>query len=215
MTLNKQTLLLLLLIVLLTLSGCASKPTIYSDFDSRHSFAQNKTFTWVQDPPLLRAGNYIVSALAESRMTAAIRAELVNKGYTFVETIDDADLSVVYTMGARDKIEFVSSNRGFYNHRNDWGWGAYYFPYFVHFPFDRGRRYQDDLRSYTKGDIAIDIFETETMQPVWHTKASKKLSRKDLNSEAKNAEEIAMRLLQHFPLVGCVAVASEQCRPFK
>ena len=212
---HKLIFLCLLFPITALLSACASKPVVYSDFDPRHDFSENQTFTWVHEPPMLQAGDHPVSALAETRMTAAIKGTLINKGYVFVHDKTEADLSVVYTMGARDKIEVVKHPSGYYRHRRDWGWGAYYFPYFVHFPFSHERPNEEGFHRYTDGTIALDIFDTRSQQPIWHTKASKRLSRKDLDSDAKNAEEIAERMLRDFPMQGCDVQITDECRPFK
>jgi hypothetical protein len=214
---NKHLSLSALTIILLLLNACATKPVVFSDFDERHDFTTVKTISWVQNPPMLRSGDYPVSGIAEVRMTEAIKNEFIVKGYEFIENTENSDLSVTYTMGAREKIEIVEYDHPYYRRYSDGGWGAYYFPYFIHFEFDRGNRgYTDRLpRSYTDGTIAIDIFDTKTKQPVWHTKASKRLSSKDLNSHLKNASNVAKKLLADFPLVGCEPVITEQCRPFE
>jgi hypothetical protein len=214
---NKHFSLSTLTIILLLLNACVSKPVVFSDFDSRHDFTTDKTVSWVQNPPMLRSGDYPVSSIAEMRMTEAIKNEFITKGYEFVEDTEMSDLSVTYTMGAREKIEIVEYDGPYYKHYSDWGWGAYYFPYFVHFELDRRNRlYAERLpRSYTDGTIAIDIFDTKTKQPVWHTKASKRLSSKDLNSHLINATNVAKKLLADFPLVRCEPMITDQCRPFK
>lgn len=206
----------LIVLALFIISGCASKPLVFSDFDATHNFAKDTSFSWVQDPPMLRSGDYPVSAIAETRMTSAIKNTLEVKGYKFVDNLENADFLVAYTMGARDKIELIEQPNRHYPYYVHWGWGHYYFPYFLHFPFDRhSRHYHAKLpRSYTDGTIAIDIFDTQSKQPVWHSKASKRLSLKDLNSSLDNANEIATQLLKDFPLVGCEPIITDQCQPF-
>ncbi|MGK0374998.1 MAG: hypothetical protein ACJA2E_001473, partial [Arenicella sp.] len=105
----KISLLMLLCLAVLILPGCASKSKVFSDFDPRHDFSQDRTFTWVQDPPMLRAGDYIVSPLAESRMTAAIKGELIAKGYSFVTDQSEADFSVLYTMARATKFKSATA----------------------------------------------------------------------------------------------------------
>jgi len=200
---------------IILMSGCASTPSVYSDFDPRHDFTAHKNFTWVHNPPMLRAGDYPVSALAEGAITAAIKAELEAKGYSYVEQEEQADFSVVYTMGARDNIKITRHYSPYYSHHRDWGWGAYYFPYFVNFPFGRDSWFYDDIDEYTQGTIALDIFSTANKQPIWHTKAKKRLTKKELDRPEKGAQEIAKSLLKHFPEVGCVVELTRECRPFR
>lgn len=201
---------------LLLLSACASTPTVFSDFDARHDFSKDKTISWIHTPPVLISSDYPISDLGQSRMTGAIKSELESKGYSFVDDIKDADLGLIYTMGAREKIELVEYESSYYRYYADWGWGMYYFPYFAHFPMKNARpRYSERLpRSYTKGTIAVDIFDTKTKKPIWHTKASKRLSPQDLDSNIENATDIAQKLLADFPLIGCNPVISKQCKPF-
>lgn len=198
----------------LFLAACAGSPKVFSDFDPRHDFTRDKTFTWVHLPPLLRAGDYPLSALAEESMTEAIKAEFNAKGYNFVERKEDADLAVVFTMGARDKIEVIRYPVSYYRHRYDWGWGAHYFPYFIHYPFHRDHVYMEELRTYTDSMIALDVFSTKTNKPIWHTTLSERTSSRKLDDRGRNATEIAINLLQHFPLIGCEPVVSKECRPF-
>lgn len=205
-----------LIFALLLLSACVSKPTVFSDFDARHDFSQNKTISWIQDPPVLISSDYPISALGQSRMTKAIENEFINKGYIFVGNINDADLAMTYTMGAREKIELSEYENPYYRYYAELTWGMYYFPYFAHSSIaqDRQRHSERLPKSYTRGTIAIDIFSTTTKQPVWHTKASKRLSPKELDSNIINASEIAKKLLVDFPLIACNPVRSHQCKPF-
>jgi len=119
-------------------------------------------------------------------------------------------------MRARDEIELLEHSGGYYSHTTcwGWGWGYYYFPYFLHFPFEFKRQRNRLTHYYTNGNIAIDIFDTKTKHPIWHAKASKRLSSKDLNSNLDNADEVAIRLLEDFPSKGCKPIVTEQCRPF-
>jgi hypothetical protein len=60
----------------------------------------------------LPAGDDVVSVLTESRMTSAIKGELIAKGYTFVKDQADADFSVLYTIGARDRLHISTYTNG-------------------------------------------------------------------------------------------------------
>jgi hypothetical protein len=202
---NKLSLLAVLCLAMLILPGCASQAKVLSDFDSRHDFTQNRTFTWAQDPPMLRSGDYIVPDLTEARMTAAIKGELIAKGYTFVEDQANADFSVIYTMGARDKTKILERPNAYYTHQADSGWAA---PYLI--------QHNSDIMpyTYTVGVTAVYMFGVKTKQPISHAKSTKRLSNKDLRSNGKNAVEMASSLLQHFPVIGCEIGISKECKQF-
>lgn len=187
--------------LLFIVSGCASQPKVFTDYDDRRDFSAYKNFAWVHVPPMMHSGDYEVSALAEQRITQAIKGELISKGFVFVDDLSNADFSVVFTMGARDKIQVHRYSTTYYQARHNWGWGSYYFPYFVHFPFDYHDQiyYRDVPVSYTEGSIAVDIFDARSKEPIWHSKASKNLTKKDIRSGGTNAVEVIEKLMANFP----------------
>ena len=95
----------------------------------------------------------------------AAQAALIAKGFTFVEDRKDADFVVSFTMGARDKIR-VNNYPVHYRGPTPWEWGA---PYHT----------EVDVRNYTEGTLAIDIFDVQARSPVWHGWAVRTISTAD------------------------------------
>ena len=182
------------LLFTLSVLGCSTQPKVYTDYDIRQSFAEYKAFTWVQNPPMLTEGSYPVPALFQKRMTAAIQSELTQKGFKFVNDVKDADFAVAYTVGARDKIEVRREFESFYIDRDAMGWGGFYYPHLV--PMSTVQKVPS---TYTKGSIAVDIFDAKSRSPVWHSNASKRLNANDLRKTGENATEVAAALLSGFP----------------
>lgn len=177
------------------LISCASTPKVYTDFDPKQDFSEYKTFSWVTNSPALVEGDYSVSALTKSRMTQAIKDKLVAMGYEFIENPKLADFTLIYTIGARDKIRInqYPVHRRYYSGHYSRTWGGYYYRYFDE--VDYGQVADD----YVRGEIAIDIFDGKTRQGVWHASLSKRLTSKQLQSNGENAPLVIDALFAEFP----------------
>lgn len=162
----------LLMVVFLIVASCA--PSVYSDTDPSFNFAGVRTFTWAKNPPIVTSGEYPISALATAKMTTAIKNELEAKGYRFVSSSRNADVAVSYTLGARDKIELRQYPSTYIGSYNSWGWGGRYYGYGYRPPF--GSLPQTREVEVTIGTLALDMFDTKTRRPVWHSQVSKRLS---------------------------------------
>jgi hypothetical protein len=144
-----------LAIAALTLSACATTPTITSDTTPGASFATYKTFAWVNTlpPPGM-------SPVAYERVRQGVAANLLARGYT---EGDPADLTLIVTLGAKEKLN-VSSFGG--------RWGG---------PWGGG---QLDVRQSTKGSMYVDAFDTRTRRPVWHGQASQDIDPDKVDPQA-------------------------------
>ncbi len=169
----------------LTLCGCA---TMQAGSDSYPSadFARFHTFAWIADSPLITptSRRVEVSPLSLRRIEEAIEAQLGAKGFTEVASRDDADFAVSFTVGARDMID-VDSYPPYY--RGPWNWRT---PYY-------GRNV--DVYMYTEGILAIDVFDNETRQPVWHGWAKKRITGTDIKDPASAIDAAVAAILAHFP----------------
>lgn len=176
------------------MSGCASSPKIYTDYDTSQSFSSYKKIAWKQDQ-ILVSGTYPVSEYTKTKMKKAFEDELTAKGFEFVENNNDADLLLALTLGARDKIK----TRRVTEYRIDpysWRWGSAYYPYY--FP-DTIPVTQEVPYQFTEGSISVDFFDRADMRPVWHSNATKKLKVQDLRGVSNNQAQVANSLLEGFP----------------
>lgn len=182
------------LCVLLLAGACATVPQVFTDFDSSNSFNGYKTFAWAHTPPLVVAGSFPVPEAVQQKATSAIKAQLEAKGFKYVESVDKANFLVVYTLGARDDIQVFQKGASIYNNKENWLWGKKYHSSYFDMVLDEEFREQ-----YTKGVIAIDIFDAKSQAPVWHAKASKSLSETELNSNGGDVEKAVAAVLRDFP----------------
>ena len=171
-------------VVCIFAAGCESITT-KTDYDTSFNFSGYHTFSWISKSPLVSKSPEI-SPLAEGRIMRAVMNELTQKGFRFVDDPTKADFVVAFTVGARQQVRVTSNPYAV-------GYGAP--PYMWGRPY-----YQDiDVREFTQGRLAIDIFDVRVKEPVWHGHATKSIS----SSDQKNAEELINKavaaILKTFP----------------
>jgi hypothetical protein len=169
------------------LHGCASIQT-GSYADEGANFADYRTFSWLKSAPYIGAeGAAPINPLAHSMIVAAIRAQLVARGFAFTDDREGADFLVSYTIGERDKIRMDSYPVGYRGH---WGW---------HIPYDHYFFRKIEIEQYTQGTLGVDIFDNETGRPVWHGWASKTVTERDRRDPGPTIERGISKLFKSFP----------------
>ncbi|WP_251359754.1 DUF4136 domain-containing protein [Kangiella sp. TOML190] len=182
------------LIGLSLLIGCASVPDIYTDQDPSQDFSSYKSFAWAHGEPAAVAGDYTISPLVLSRINTAIKNSLLAKGYRFNEELATADFAVAYTVGARDKIRVNSYPSSFYGYYDSWSWGYPYYP---------GPAYAapvTETRTSTiiQGELAIDVYDVKTKRPVWHGRASQRITKKSEQEQQAAIDNVVVSILKSF-----------------
>jgi hypothetical protein len=175
---------LLMLTTAAVLSGCSSV-SVHSDFNSSADFSEYRTFSYISSKPLLVADVAAVSPLLEGRLMKITRAELAAKGYRYTDDRDAADFVISFTLGARDKIRinsYPSTYRGAYYG----GWAA---PYHS----------EVDVRNYTEGTLALDLFDVKSKSPVWHGWAVNSITAQERANPEPLLKEIVGSILEQFP----------------
>lgn len=155
------------------LAGCASTPRITSDFDPSNDFSGYKTFYWADERKVVVPRQYPVSALGIQRLTDATENALVARGFKMAESAAAADFTVLVAVGA---------------------WNA--------FEQERvgGRRFLGQRTvQHTEGALGIDIFDGDSGRPVWNGRATKRLSKDDLDAPVSEIEAGILQVLSEFP----------------
>ena len=172
---------------LLALGACESIK-VNSDFDHDFVFANYRTFSWISDRPMISKATE-VSPLAEGRIQRAITDDLSRKGIRYVADQSKADFVVAFSVGAREKISVTSSPYpagvwpGAYGYH---GWGYGY--------------YNDvDVRQFTEGRLAIDVFDVAQKRPVWHGYGTKNVTSAMRKDPEKAINEAVTAILKEFP----------------
>lgn len=177
-------------IILLLLAGlfysCSPAVKVTTDYDHNTNFKEFKTFT-VYD---LKAQEGQINQLNIDRVTNAIRAELIAKG--FVETTNNPDLKVNAVSILKNKTE-VTATTNFY------GYGGVYRPY----RWGRGGGMAGSADTnfntydYVDGSLIIDIVSTKTDKLIWQG-----IGNTQISGKADKPEELAAaikKILAGFP----------------
>lgn len=160
----------------LALSGCATA-NFTSDFDQAQDFGAYQTFAWAGESPMTVLGTTRVPPTLEPRIAREVRAELEAKGYRYVETLEQADFGVSFTVGSRNSTEVIRSPETFWVNQTNWRWGGAYYPVYRR-PVAVGVATPvtvttTEVRAYTEGTLAIDIYDVKSKAPVWHGAGTK------------------------------------------
>lgn len=172
------------------ITSCATLRT-YNDYDPETDFSDYETFAWISDQPLIRPkgrDDQYVSPLNLQRIKNAIESELSAKGFHQVGDHAAADFVVSFTATPREKI-YVESYPVPYQGPYHGSW-AHQWPY-----------YSDAVavHTYTEGTLAIDIFDRELQQPVWHGVAKKRIAESDRKNAGRLIQEAVAAILGSFP----------------
>lgn len=165
----------------LSLAACATMPRVMTDHDPATDFTRIRTYSWVYSQP--PSG---MNPLLFERVKASIDRSLAARSFTLASP---GDVAVAFTLGARDRVEtrdfgtYSSFYPGWGRPMGPWGWT---------------RRYSNtEIRSFTEGTLAIDMFDTATKRPVWHGSAAQRLSRDSVDQQQIDAAVDAV--LARFP----------------
>ena len=160
----------------LFLLGCSTL-NVNVDYDEAFDFSAVKSFRVVHN---VREGE---STLVNDRITAAIEANLKQKGY--VKAQNGADLVFVYHYNAKDKTDI----------RTDYqmvGYGA--------FRYGGAMVAHTSSYDYTEGTIIIDAFNPKTKKIVWRSVGTLELQEKKTPQEKREyVNKIITEMLAAYP----------------
>jgi hypothetical protein len=175
------------LLFTLIITGCAVKPAVFTVADPQQNFSLYKTFTWANENPMSVQSDYMVSSFIGAKVMHSIKAEIESKGYQYVDDKAGADMSVSFSIGARDKVKVFNDPVVI---SPSWRWGREYWePNFN----------RTTTSNYVKGALAIDVFDTKRKAPIWHGSASKKLSQEEKKGSTTGVAPAVKAILADFP----------------
>jgi hypothetical protein len=183
-TLIKQNTPVILIAAVVLLSACGSSLKISSDYDKSVNFSAFKTFSVYN---LKTTGS--VSQLNADRLAAAMRNEMIKKGYT--EDKNNPDLMVNGVAVLKDKQD-VSASTNYY------GWGGIYRPYGFYHTMPMATSTTVNTYNYKAGTFIIDVVDAKANKAVWES-----TGKKDFDRQLKNPEEEintgVAKMMESFP----------------
>ena len=181
--------LIIVLALIATIAGCVSTQQARVDFDrnSEISTTAYKTFAWLKTTKVL-AEPVDVNPVMKVRIDRAIEQAFTAKGYQLVENAEQADFTISYTMGSRDKVKVDSLP---ITYRGGLMWGHRYYG-------GIGISNENHVRNYTEGKLAIDVYDVKSRQPVWHGWAVKRIKSVDKDNPTKAIKTVVEQVVAQF-----------------
>lgn len=156
------------------LAGCASKPTIKTDYDHSIDFSQYKTYAFF-NPMGIENPNY--SSIYGSIFRAAISKEMESRGYT---KSDNPDLLINVSGRLQDKTKVTTTSDpymagSYYGYRRGryGAWGGYGYGTTTH------------VSNYTEGTVNVDMVDRVQKRMVWEGVAVGRVNEKKTNEEMR------------------------------
>ena len=175
--------------------GCTSQYVAKVNFDknTKVNTTSYKTFAWLKESKILSASED-VNPVIKIRLDDAVEQTFIAKGYTLVASAEKADFAISYTVGSRDKIR-VDSYPVAYNTGFMWGRG-----YYGHRGYYGGMAIgtETQVRNYTEGKLAIDVYDVKTHQPAWHGWAVKRISASDKENPEQTIRNLVEQVIINF-----------------
>jgi len=166
--------LVLLSTAALLITGCASKPTIETDYDHTADFSQYKTYAFF-NPMGIEGPNY--SSIYGSIFRDAISKEMDSRGYT---KSDNPDLLINVSGRLQDKTKVTTTSDpymsgGYYGYRRGayGAWGGYGYGTTTH------------VSNYTEGTVNVDIVDRAQKRMVWEGVAVGRVNEKRTSDETR------------------------------
>jgi hypothetical protein len=151
---------------LIFVAGCATKPSVSTDYEASYNFAALKTFA-VKAPKIESRDDLLISPFTLSHVQAQVSNELV-KRYHPAAGESSADFLVTYHVVMEEKLDPNS-----YDELYGYGfWGRGY-----RYPSPLFYRPMGGIRVYTQGSLIIDMVDAKTQQPIWRGVSEKRLNR--------------------------------------
>lgn len=166
-----------LLLVVVSLAGCASGAKIISDHDPSTDFGAFTTYKVMDGAGPDREG---YDSFFSRYMVTAIGIEMEKRGYT---KSDNPDLLVNFNAALQDKTKVTTSpsmgmSGGYYGYRGGMydPWGGYGYGTDTH------------VSQYTEGTFNIDLVDNKNHRLVWEAVGVGRVTEKDL----ENLEQVVM-----------------------
>ncbi len=186
--------LLSIVILLAFMAGCATNSAkVNFDQNTEIDTKNYKTFAWLTKGKIM-APAIDFNPVMKERVDDSIEQAFIAKGYQLIEDPEQADFTISYTVGNRDKIK-VNSYPATYNSGFGWGRG-YYGARGYYGSMSMGT--ETSVRQYTEGKLAIDVYDVKTRQPVWHGWATKRLTSEDKQSPSASLNETVIQVVNQF-----------------
>lgn len=197
-----------LAVIVLLFASCGSSIRITTDYDRSVDFSQFKTFGIYRLP----ADAQTISPLNVERVYAAVRAAMIEKGFT---ESSNPDIWVNSIMLVDTREQHSSTTTGMNMGMGmgmGWGMGGMHRPYMWGNPMMMGGPMMMTTTSHTRhhvdiykvGSFIIDIIDARTNTLIWHANGDRKLNDSMKRNPDESINKYVRRVLESFPPGGLV-----------
>jgi hypothetical protein len=172
-------------------AGCASTPTVRSDYDKTADFGQYRTFGFVDKDSLGPNEGVPGRSLAMQTLETAATQQMQARGYTLAA---EPDLLVVFSGKLEDKTDVQSVPGPYYGPA--WGYGGWYGA-----PYGGWSSSQVTTRHYKVGTIVMDIVDRGKKQVVFQAGIERTVTNKMLENRDTALTEAVGQLFAAYPFV--------------
>ncbi|HLU07473.1 MAG TPA: DUF4136 domain-containing protein [Woeseiaceae bacterium] len=186
------------IVLFATLAGCASGPTIRSDYDRSADFASYRTYDFASELGTDRAE---YSTLITSHFKRSVSRELEARGYRRSETNPDLLVNFFVAMDERMRVRSAPAAT--------FGVGYYGYRYGLYTAWPA---YERDVRTvtYKMGTANVDIVDAGRRQLIWEGIAEGRVTEEALANPGAAIEEVVAELFERFPATaGSTAVSTD------
>lgn len=187
--------------LLAIVTGCASGPTIRSDYDRSADFASYRTYDFASELGTDRA-NY--STLVTSHFKRAVSRELEARGYRRSESNPDLLVNFFVAMDERTSVRSTPAAT--------FGVGYYGYRYGLYTAWPA---YTRDVRTvtYKTGTANVDIVDAERRQLIWEGVAEGRVTDAALADPGSAIESVVAELFERYPATAGSAAGSADDGP--
>jgi hypothetical protein len=168
----------------LSLTACASGPTIRADGDPSVDLSTYKTFGFFDH---LSTDQSKYSTMITTRLKDATRRELQKRGY---QEAEQPQLLVNFNTNvvSRSEVQSTPAAGGFYGYRAGMygAWGGY--PQDVY------------TTHYQEGTLAIDVVDSTKKQLVWQGVAQARLTKSMLDNPGETIDSVVADIFAKYPV---------------
>jgi len=164
--------------------GCHSI-RVYSDWDPEIPLRSLERFAWLEPPDTEGANPFADNSLLRKRLRSALHDTLAARGYREVESFEEADFLVTYSVILDEGIRVDGTYSAGYGGYRGHGFGASYAGTYV-------RNHQDST-------LIIDLLDPNSRDLIWRGWGSGMLPTRDRRPNERRLSSGVHQILNRFP----------------
>jgi hypothetical protein len=175
---------MVVLVATLLQAGCATKPTVRSDYDHSADFAKYRTFNFASPLSTDKMG---YSSLVTQQLKSAVQTQLEQRGYRL--DTRNPDLLVNFSGKLQEKQDIESTPGPYYGYRTGFygAWPGYSMGNEVY------------TVNYTEGTLNVDMVDASRMQMVWEGVIVGEVTKEHLQNREAAIDKAVAEIFTKYP----------------